>query len=63
MFQDDKDEASATHRIVEAISGKTVGIMYRWQDGVSQPLWLDAKQSNVLLIALAREPQGTDDED
>ena len=52
MQDDEENEARVTDRIIEVGSGKTVGLVYAWEDGVKQPLWFDGKKANVVVVVL-----------
>jgi len=52
MLENDEDEAQATRRIVDKETGKTVGLLYVWEDGYEQPLWLDGARKNVAFSEL-----------
>ncbi|WP_165587009.1 hypothetical protein [Pseudaestuariivita atlantica] len=41
MFESDEDEAKATKRIIDAGTGELVGLLYVWEDGYEQPLWIN----------------------
>jgi len=56
MLEDEEDEACATCRIVEAGSGKIVGLLYVWEDGARQPLWFDGVKPHVAFVVLS-EPR------
>ena len=57
MLEIDEDEAQATRRIVDKETGKTVGLLYVWEDGYEQPLWLDGARKDVALCELTDSPQ------
>ena len=57
ILGNDVDEARATRRIVDKETGKTVGLLYVWEDGYEQPLWLDGARKNVALCELTDLPQ------
>jgi len=57
MLENDEDEAQATKRIVDKETGKTVGLLYVWEDGYEQPLWLNGARKNVAFSELTDLPQ------
>lgn len=52
MLESDEDEARATKRIIDAGTGETVGLLYVWEDGCEQPLWLNGVCENTDLREL-----------
>lgn len=56
MLENDEDEARATRRIIDKETGKTVGLLYVWEDGCEQPLWLDGARKDVALCELMPLP-------
>ena len=57
MLECDEDEAQATKRIIDAETGETLGLLYVWEDGYEQPLWLDGARKDVALCELTDLPQ------
>ena len=52
MLECDEDEAQATKRIIDAETGETVGLLYVWEDGYAQPMWLNGVCANTDLREL-----------
>ena len=58
MWDDVESEATSTDRIYDLRTGKAVGLLYRWEDGKYQPLWLDRNHSATAILcnSLGQEP-------
>ena len=54
MLEDEENEARATERLVDTSSGKTVGFLYSWEDGVKQPLWIDGEKPDVIVVEMMK---------
>lgn len=58
MRDDVENEATSTDRIFDLRTGKAVGLLYRWEDGKYQPLWLDKNHgaAAILYSSFGQEP-------
>ena len=56
MLECDEDEAQATRRIIDVGTGETVGLLYVWEDGYEQPMWLNGVCENTALRELEDVP-------
>lgn len=54
MNDKDDDEARATGLIINQHTSETLGFVYTWEDGGSQPFWVIKKshRTNVLCVSL-----------
>lgn len=55
-FLDDHDDAAeVTLRIIDQETGVTVGYVHAWEDGVTQPLWLNGVRTGVRFVDIDQD--------